>query len=266
MSKEILHIWGPFSIQSYGLFVALGIITASWLFLKDKRRKSIVSYDQFNKIITFIILVAIAGGRILFAIEEGSSINSFFDLFKIWEGGLSSLGAIISILIFTPIYLKHLKIPIIKFLDLAGIYAPVIESIARIGCFMAGCCYGAETNLPWAVTHCPNSCLGDACCKYVHPTQIYSSIAAAIIFSIMYFFVQKFLIKRGQLISAYLALTSIARFSIDFLRGDRTYFDQNIGIFATLSTAQIISMLICFASLITILLIQFWPKNKKIIK
>ncbi|EKD23261.1 MAG: hypothetical protein ACD_82C00173G0001, partial [uncultured bacterium] len=160
MSKEILHIWGPFSIQSYGLCMAIGILVASWLFLRDKRRESIISYDQFNKVITFAIIIAIVGGRSLFLAEESESITDFLGIFKIWEGGLSSLGAILSVLIFVPIYLNSLGVNFIRFFDLAALYAPIIECIARIGCFTAGCCFGMETSLPWAVLHKEYTSLG----------------------------------------------------------------------------------------------------------
>ncbi|KKP28407.1 MAG: Lgt: prolipoprotein diacylglycyeryl transferase [candidate division TM6 bacterium GW2011_GWF2_30_66] len=262
MSKEILHIWGPFSIQSYGLCMAIGILVASWLFLRDKRRESIISYDQFNKVITFAIIIAIVGGRSLFLAEESESITDFLGIFKIWEGGLSSLGAILSVLIFVPIYLNSLGVNFIRFFDLAALYAPIIECIARIGCFTAGCCFGMETSLPWAVLHKEYTSLGQTVYKYVHPTQIYSSIVALFIFILMQIVVQKRLKKQGQLIAAYLMLTSLARFSIDFLRGDRTYFD-NTASFSSLSSSQLISILICLLSFISIILIQIYSKKTK---
>lgn len=265
MGKELLHIWGPFSIQSYGLLIAMGILTACYLFLKDKRSKAIISSEQFNKVITFAIIIAIFGGRALFVIEEPSSIIGFWDIFKVWEGGLSSLGTILSIIIFVPLYLKYLKIPIIKFFDLAGIYAPIIECIGRIGCYTAGCCYGAETNLPWAIIH--EECKWGSCTKtYVHPTQIYSSIAAFCVFLIMRSnFVKTKLSKPGQTIAGYLMLTSACRFGIDFLRGDRIFLNPEStitnNILNALSTSQIISLLICLASFITIVLINYFHKK-----
>lgn len=262
MSKEILHIWGPFSIQSYGLCMAIGILVASWLFLRDKRRESIISYDQFNKVITFAIIIAIVGGRSLFLAEESNSITDFLGIFKIWEGGLSSLGAILSVLIFVPIYLNSLGVNFIQFFDLAAIYAPIIECIARIGCFTAGCCFGMETTVPWAVLHKEYTSVGDIIYKYVHPTQIYSSIVAALIFILMRTVIQKYFTKQGQLIAVYLALTSLARFSIDFLRGDRTYFD-NTASFSSLSSSQLISLSICVLSIVAFILIQAYDKKKK---
>jgi len=259
MDKELLHIWGPFSIQSYGFFMVLGIAMATWLFMRNPKRKTILSSDQFSKIITFTIFVAIIGGRLLYIFEDNSTIKNFWDIFKIWEGGLSSLGSLISILLCVPAYLKYLKIPVINFLDLASIYAPIVESCARLGCFFAGCCYGIETTAPWAVVY-TNQGAGAPLYKAIHPTQLYSSFAALLAFIIMRFIFWKKLQKPGQLITAYLMLTSIARFSIDFLRGDRTFF-TNTGVLSFLSTSQWISLLITLFSFTTLLLIQKFTKN-----
>lgn len=259
MSKEILHIWGPFSIQSYGLFVAIGIALAIWLFLKNPKRKHIITHDNFSKVIVLTVCSAIIGGRILYLIEDCSSIASFWDFFKIWEGGLSSLGSIIAVLLVLPLYLRRLRVPLVPFLDLAAIYAPLIESVARIGCFLAGCCYGKETIVAWAVTYTNHDCLAPLY-KPLHPTQIYSSIAALAIFALMKWVCSKKLVESGQLILSYLMLTSIARFSIDFLRADQTFF-ATTGLFSILSTSQWISLLLCAISCTTIVVIQVFSKE-----
>jgi len=259
MGKEILHIWGPFSIQSYGLFIAIGIFIATWLFMRDIRRKQIISSDQFSKVMSWAIFTALIGGRLLYIFEDRNTINSFWDIFKVWQGGLSSLGSILGILLVIPAYLHYSKIPIIGFLDLAAVYAPIIEAFARFGCFFAGCCYGIETTLPWGVMYTNPSCVAPLNTP-LHPTQIYSSIAAFLIFLLMKSICSKILKKPGQLLCAYLVLTSLARFSIDFLRGDRTFF-QATGILSYFSSSQFISLGICFVSIGTIFIMQVVGKN-----
>jgi len=261
MSKPIIKIWGPIGIQSYGLFVVIGIILATWLLLRDKRRNAIISEENFNKVLATIILSGIIGGRLLYVLEEPGGIKHFIDIFKIWEGGLSSFGAILSILLVAPLYLKYLQVPIIKFLDLIAIYAPLVYAMARIGCLTAGCCYGVETTLPWSIIYTNASSVAPLC-KALHPTQLYSSIASLAIFFIMYFVISKKYKKTGMLICTYLMLAAIERFSVDFLRGDRSYFSTT-GLLSTLSTSQYISLLIIAISLITIILIQVIGKNKK---
>jgi len=259
MSKELLHIWGPFSIQSYGLFIVIGLAVAVWLFLRDPKRKALISHDDFSKVIVLAVFSAIIGGRILYLIEDSSSISSFWDIFKLWEGGLSSLGSIIAILLVIPPYLKHLKIPFIPFLDMAAIYAPMVEAIARFGCFSAGCCYGKETTLPWAITYTDSTTIAPLY-KALHPAQLYSAAAAFAIFLLMKYLFANRINKPGQLVLSYIMLTSIARFSIDFFRGDQTFFKKT-GIISLLSTSQWLSLLLCTTSFITIVIIQKFFKK-----
>jgi len=255
MSKTVIHIWGPLGIQSYGLFVVIGILVATWLFLKNPKTKSVISKETFNKVLIATIVSGIVGGRLLYIFEDPQNLQSLIDIFKVWHGGLSSLGAIAAILLIVPLYLKKLKVPIIPFLDLIAIYAPLIYAIARIGCFFAGCCYGTQVNLPWAVTYTDitsSAPLGIT----LHPAQLYSSIASFCIFLLLYFVLSKKLQKPGQLLFAYLMLASLERFSIDLVRGDRTFFSSH-GLLSKLSTSGWISLLIFFISLITLAVIPF---------
>ena len=261
MSKPLINICGPIGIQSYGLFVVIGILLATWLLLKNPKTRSIISEENFNKVLVAIIISGILGGRLLYALEEPLEIKSFLDIFKIWEGGLSSLGSVLAILITVPIYLRHLKVPIVQFLDLIAIYAPLVYSTARIGCFFAGCCYGLPSNLPWAVIYTDQASSAPLC-QALHPTQLYSSLASVIIFCLMYFVFSKIFKKTGMLICSYLALAALERFSVDFLRGDQSFFSSS-GVLSKFSTSQYISLLIIVITLITMVLIQVIGESKK---
>jgi len=261
MSKTILPICGSIGIQSYGFFVVLGILAAYWLLTKNPKTKKIISADQFKNAILIAIVSGVIGGRLLYIAEEPSSIKSFFDIFKIWEGGMSSLGAILGVLIVAPLYLRKIHVNVIKFFDLLAIYAPLTYAIARIGCFFAGCCFGTKTNVPWAIIYRNEKAVAPLC-QYLHPAQLYSSAASFLIFLLMYFVISKKLHKTGQLICSYLCLASIERFCIDFVRGDKTYF-SSYGILSKLSTSQWISLLIGSASLVTLLSISMFDKANK---
>jgi len=261
MSKTILPICGSIGIQSYGFFVVLGILAAYWLILRDPRIKKVISADKFKNVILAAILSGVIGGRLLYIVEEPSSIKSFFDIFKIWEGGMSSLGSILAILLVLPLYLRKINVNIVRFFDVLGVYAPLTYAIARIGCFFAGCCFGSKTNLPWAVIYKHSDSVAPLC-QYLHPAQLYSSAASFMIFLLMYFVISKKLLKTGQLICSYLLLAGVERFCIDFVRGDKTYF-STYGMLSKLSTSQWISLLIVLASLVTLLLITFLGRKNK---
>jgi len=259
MKKQLIHLWGPFSIQSYGLLIVIGILISTWLFLRNPRRMSILSKDQFNKLLMVAIISAIVGGRILYVMEN-NDIGNVADIFKIWEGGFSLLGSIIAILIALPLYLKYIRVPVIPFFDLAAIYAPLLQSIARIGCFFAGCCYGVETNVPWAIVYKDPHSIAPLF-KKMHPTQLYSSFLLFMIFLFMVFYASKRLKKPGQLICTYLAFAATERFLTDFLRADRTLLSQS-GFLPHFSIHQWLALLIAVSSCITLIGIQLFPTTE----
>ena len=232
MYPNLAHIYGPIYINSYGLAIAIGLIVFRYLLLKNPKTKSIISRDQFDKILSLSIFTGILGGRFLWAITNLDSINSIWDFFALWEAGYSVLGAIIFIILFILLYIKRFapKVNALKLLDLAGIYTPLLHSISRIGCFLAGCCYGKPTGNIFGIIYTNPDVLVPNYLKFIkiHPTQLYSSLILLIIFFFMYFYAQNKFKKPGQLILIYLTLSSVERFFIDILRADHEYFNLNI--------------------------------------
>lgn len=223
MSRELLHIWGPISIYSYGFAIAVGLLAFVWLFLRNPLCKSLISKDKFIETVSLSLIVGLAGARFLFVINSLSRFESFGELFTLWSGGLSMLGGLLAILIFLPWWLKRNNVPILPFLDLAAIYAPLLHSISRLGCFMAGCCYGQITSLPWGITY--TDLQSEAPLNVpLHPTQLYMSAILFCTFLLFYFVIQKKVRCSGQLLMLYLIVESSLRFTIDYWRADIEYF------------------------------------------
>ena len=223
MKHTLLHIYGPFSVHSYGLMIALGLVLFMYLIKRDPRFIKLELENKFGGILLVGILAALFGGRILWLFSTPASMNSFGDLFAFWNPGFSILGSVIACVIIIPLYLTYLKIPVVPVLDLASIYAPLLQSVSRLGCFFAGCCYGNPTERPWGVIYTdPESIAPLYTC--LHPAQLYSSFLLFLIFIGMYFILQKIFKKRGQLMCLYIMLISTERFVVDFYRGD----DRNI--------------------------------------
>jgi phosphatidylglycerol:prolipoprotein diacylglycerol transferase len=224
MRRELLHIYGPFSINSYGLALLIGVLLALILMLAHPKRKSLISEDALIRLIVLSILVGIGGARLLFVLSGYESFESFWDIFKLWEGGLSMLGGVVSLIVFLPLYMRHLKVPMLPLLDLVAVYVPLVEAFGRIGCFLAGCCYGLPTQLPWGITYTnPNTVAPMNIC--LHPTQLYTSLLFFCIFFLMRYVFEQRIQKPGQLFMLYLMFVSFVRFTVDFLRGDQEFFD-----------------------------------------
>jgi phosphatidylglycerol:prolipoprotein diacylglycerol transferase len=226
MYRELLHVYGPIYIHSFGVMIALGLLVFIWLMQRHPRFKTILTTEQFHSVLSCAIIAGVVGGRLLYIASSWDILQHPLEVFEIWHGGFSILGSIFGILFVLPWYLRKHNIPVLPFFDLAALHAPMIQAVARIGCFLAGCCYGLPSNLPWAVVfvdpHSPATCGVP-----LHPTQLYSSLFSIGNFLLMYFVLQYYLRKPGQLLGAYFVLAGFDRFFIDFWRADRIYFDAS---------------------------------------
>ncbi len=220
MIPKILHLYGPFYLNSYGFFIALSVLLFLWLGTRDPKRRALLSNDQFMSLILLGISSAIIGGRLLYIFANWNILDHFYELFEIWNGGFSVLGSILGILFTIPWYLHQQKLKTVPILDFIAVYAPLIQSISRIGCFFAGCCYGKTTASFLGIVYShPLSAAPQN--SAVHHTQLYSSFALFCVFVLMYYLAHTINFKKGQLACLYLTLASVERFMLDFLRGDQ---------------------------------------------
>lgn len=217
---------GPFYCNCYGLAIILGVWAFVHTIARNQRFKSIISTTELLDLIGLTTLVAITGSRILYIILHPSEFDTWTDYLTIWQGGLSVLGGILATIAIIPWYLRARKIAILPLMDMAAAHVPLLHSIARLGCFCAGCCCGAVTSVAWAITYChPDSSapLGIP----LHPAQLYSSFSLLGIYILMRYVLQPHLIKPGQLASCYLILTGIERAINELFRAEYTphYFN-----------------------------------------
>ena len=248
MRHTLLTLYGPFAIHGYGLMIFIGLLIFMILIKKNKKFAELKLESHLNGILLLATCVGLLGGRLLFLFSNPTFYTSFFDIFTFYTGGFSILGCILAILLVIPFYLSYLHIPIIPFFDLIALYTPLLQSISRIGCFLAGCCYGLPTNLPWGIIYTDQESIAPL---YVclHPTQLYSAISLLVIFTFLYFIVQKYYTKPGQLLACYLLSIGVERFFIEYWRGD-AQFQSNLTI------NQFIALLMITGSIIGLIITQ----------
>ncbi len=221
MYPHLLHIYGPLWVQSYGVMIVLGFLLFLFCAFNDQRRARLIDSDTFFNVIFVGLVSAVVGGRLLFMITEWSSFsNPWVEIFYVWNGGFVVLGSIIGVIIAVPVYLKMHSVKVLRFLDIVALYGPLMQSVARIGCLLAGCCYGAQgQGFIFSIVFKDSAGLAPIGVE-LHPTQIYMSLLSFSIFVIL-LVMKRFLQKPGQTIFLYLVLESIARIGVDFWRGDR---------------------------------------------
>lgn len=221
MYPRLLHIYGPLWVQSYGVMIVLGFLIFLFCAYNDSRRARLIDSDTFFNVIFVGLVSAVVGGRLLFMITEWSSFSDpWIEMFCLWKGGFVVLGAIIGVIVAVPIYLKMHSVQVLRVLDIVALYGPLMQSISRIGCLFAGCCYGAQVQgFVFSIIFNDPASLAPTGVT-LHPTQIYMSLLSFSIFVIL-LTLKRSLQKPGQTIFLYLVLESVARIGVDFWRGDR---------------------------------------------
>jgi len=160
-------------------------------------------------------------------------------------------------------YFKNHKWPKRKMIDNMAIVAIIVHGFGRIGCFLAGCCYGNPTNSWIGVTFTNPICAALPLNTPLHPTQLYEVALLIAIFAIIYLFRNK---KQydGQLFIIYAFLYAVGRFFIEFFRGD---YDRGYLFNGAISHSQFIALIIIiviiFANLYMKRKYAFKNKNKK---
>ena len=133
----------------------------------------------------------------VYVISHPESIHSLGDIFRSWQGGNNFYGCILGGLTGSILYWLRRPFPFRRMADAAALAVATGIAIGRIGCFLNGCCYGAVSNLPWAVTFPAGSHAWvrqvdaglisptAASSLPVHPTQLYASLAGFVLLGVI---------------------------------------------------------------------------------
>ena len=227
----LFEIFG-IQIKSYGLMIAIGIIVAATLFINKGKKKGL-DEDSLLNVIIFAILGGMLGGKGLFIITEFKNIINEPSILLNFGYGFVIYGAIGGGALAMYLYCRRKKWNIIEMIDITVPGLAIAQGFGRIGCFLAGCCYGAETTSPLGVVFPENSLAPSGI--HIHPTQIYSSIFDFLLGFILLYYSKKQR-KNGKVMGLYLIIYSIGRFIVEFLRDDSR---GNVGV---LSTSQFIAI------------------------
>lgn len=246
--RYILFELGPLTLYSYGFMIAVGIIAA--IMAADFRAKKYgLSGDHMYGIAILGLLFGMVGAKLLFFITEIKDIIEDPSVLLSLSEGFVVYGGIIGGIFGAYLYCRWKKLPILKYFDIAIPSLALAQGFGRIGCFLAGCCYGRETHAWYGITF-ENSPFAPNHVSLI-PTQLISSAA-----DFIHFFLLLSITKRkktdGIVVSSYLIFYSIGRFLIEMLRNDPR------GNVSVLSTSQFISIFILGMGILSLI----WLKKK----
>lgn len=253
MKNELLTI-GPLTVYGYGAMIAVGIL-AAWFLADQRAEKHGNSRDHVFFLLIWCILGGMLGAKMLFWITEWKSLvqDPGFILDTISDGFVV-YGGILGGILAGYIYCKIQKIKFLSYFDLLMPSVALAQGFGRIGCFLAGCCYGRETDSIFSVTF-QNSDFAPNHVALI-PTQIYSSLLNFLHCLVLLMIARKQK-KNGQVAACYLIFYSLGRFVLEFFRGD--LIRGSVGV---LSTSQFISLFTGAAGVIMLLVLS---RRKKVL-
>lgn len=245
MRPVLFSIFG-LKIYGYGVMMAVGIIAAV-LLLSYRSKKIGYNEDSIINMIFLAVICGIAGGKILFLITMlGNIIKEPSSIINMIRSGFVIYGAVIGGALGVLFYCRRKKWDFLKMADLIIPSVALGQAFGRIGCFLAGCCYGKPTTLPIGIVF-KNSPFAPNGVR-LQPTELYSS-AFDFFLTVVLLLYTKRNKKNGRVFAMYMILYSVGRFIVEFLRGDN--IRGFIGVF---SVSQFIGI---FVVILGILLYNF---------
>lgn len=238
MKIDLLHI-GSLTIHGYGFMIGIGILCCLMLATKRAKVRG-MSEDAVIDIAIWGVVIGFLGAKLLYVIVE-------FDRFLkdpraiLGSEGFVVYGGIITGVIVAIVYCRIKKLRFIEYFDLLVPSVAMAQGFGRIGCFLAGCCYGKETHSSIGVIFPPDS-LAPAGIRLL-PTQLFSSLGNFIIMGILLWYAKRAKCT-GDVSVLYMILYAVGRFFIEFLRND------DRGSFLMFTTSQWISVFILLFAVI----------------
>ena len=213
--------------------IAIGVIVAVLVAIY-RAKKAGIDPEVVLDLVLIGLICGFGGGKILYLIVEWPDFMKS-PMTYLGGGGFVVYGGIILALIVGAVYFTLKKKDPLIVMDLIMPEVSIAQGFGRIGCLLAGCCYGRITDSVFGVVF-PEGSLAPAGVKLI-PTQLIMSAGNFLIAGILLIAATK-LKKRGQILSLYLILYAIGRFAVEFLRNDHR---GAVGVF---STSQFISLFI----------------------
>lgn len=231
----------PLRVRSYGVMLMLAFAAGIAIAVARARLYNIQPNDIVD-LSLFVLLGSIVGSRAMYIILNWKRefAQDPTSVFNIWEGGLSFHGGLIGGVLAGVFFCRRRQIRPTLAIDLVAPSVAFGYAIARVGCFLNGCCGGGPTRLPWGVDFIQDPVIGP-----VHPTQLYSSISHILIGALLLWVAKRVRVP-GHLGLWFLVLSSAARIGDEITR--RGYSAQVFSWFPALTQAQVASVAIILAS------------------
>ncbi len=246
MFPRLIQI-GSFYLPTYGVILAIAYLVGIWMLRRKARDEGLPEQKIFDFSL-YVLAAAILGAKALLVIVEWKHYASNpRSLVEVLRSGGVFYGGLIAATTVGIWYMKKHRLPAWKIADMGAPSIALGEAIGRWGCFAAGCCYGKPTDGPLGVRFTDpfaHDAVGTPLGVPLHPTQIYLSLNAFLIFLILQWAYKRRTFD-GEVFWLYILLYAITRGLIENFRGDSV---RGFLIPGVLSTSQFIGLIAAAAA------------------
>lgn len=250
MHPVLFELFG-YPVHLYAVCMALGFVGGIWLAARYAQRVGI-DREMVLDLSWWLIVAGLVGARVVFIIvewdqyylpcvdmagfnakypERAITEPDCFRLLRFWNGGLVYYGAVIGAMIALVWFLRREKVPILPVADALIPSLTIGQFFGRLGCYAAGCCWGAPTesswgvefparSMPWAA-HIDEHLISRTAehSATIHAVQLYDALGGLMLFGLLVWLRQR---KRyhGQVFIWWMLIYPIMRSSVELLRGD----------------------------------------------
>lgn len=225
--QPLLFTVGPIAVHTYGVLAAVGALAGYsltlWVMRQYARVHALDYRVHLDRIFFLTIFSGLLGARLLFVLYN----LDYFALdpagiARIWEGGMVWHGGLACVFLVLTLYCRLMGINLLQMADMLAPGAALGHAIGRWGNYVNQEAYGAPTNLPWGIPIDQlHRIAGYEANIYFQPTFLYESLGnLTIFFVLLVLFKRRACMFPGILACTYLALYSIVRFFVEFIRID----------------------------------------------
>jgi len=218
---------GGFQIRSYSVIVALSFLLALWLGSREAQRRGLEP-ELIQDFALYALVGGIVGARLYFVAfsAPGYFLRKPWEILAFWHGGLGIIGALAGGFLAALWYCRKKGL---SFWTLADALAPGIiagQTVGILACLANGDSYGRPTDLAWAITYTDPRAMAPLNVP-LHPVELYEMAAYFLVFLLVWNTRRRYRID-GYAFLTYLAGYGIARFFVEFFRGQPAMFVSGI--------------------------------------
>ncbi|MDX1390359.1 MAG: prolipoprotein diacylglyceryl transferase, partial [Acidobacteriota bacterium] len=244
-------------LPTYGLLFAAGVVAAWLWFMRRTQSMDLVQEKVFN-LTFYAILAGIAGAKLtLILVDYDFYLDNPRELWGTIRSAGVLMGGVLAAAIVFYVYARRNALPVHALGDAAAAPMALAQSIGRLGCFCAGCCYGlrVEPDHPFGLLFSP---LSEAGAGGFHrlPVQLVQAANDLVLALILTVLWRRKIRPAGSVFWIYVLLYSVSRGIIEFWRDDTyrgLYFDGAV------STSQLFSL--AGIVLASVMLVKGWIRK-----